>query len=249
MSLVKTAEETAIIKEAGGVLAKVKEIVAQKIQPGITFAQLDKIAESEIKRLGGRPAFKRVPGYKWTTCINVADGVVHGIPGEYKVRPGDKVSVDIGVYLKGFYTDSAFTVGVPPISPRLEKFLGVGRAAEEHAIKEARAGNRIGHISKAIEDTLRSQGFSPVYMFTGHGVGRELHEEPAIPCFLNGKIEDTPEIKPGMVLAIEAIYAEGHPDIVIGEDSWTARTQDGTMGGLFEETVVITDHDPLVVTK
>lgn len=246
---IKTQEEIAVIQEAGQMLAKVKEAVRNAIEPGVTLAYLDEISEKKIIELGGEPAFKKVPGYKWTTCINVNDGVVHGIPGDYVLQKGDKVSVDAGVYLNGFYTDAAFTVAVPPVLAKLQKFIDVGREALDRAIGDARPGNRIGHISKKIDETLRAYGYSPVYIFTGHGVGRGLHEEPAIPCFFSGKIENTPLICEGMVLAIEPIYTEGRPDLVIDADGWTARTRDGKMGGLFEETVVVTSSAPQIVTR
>lgn len=249
MIQIKTPGEIEIITEAGKILAKTKEKIRESIQSGITLIELDRIAQEEIEGLGGEPAFKKVPGYKWTTCINVGDGVVHGIPNNYEVGPGDKVSVDVGVYLNGFYTDSAFTVGISPVSEKTQQFIDGGLEALEQAMKEVKPGNRIGHVSKKIEDVLRSHGFSPVYMFTGHGVGRELHEEPAIPCFLTGGIENTPLIKEGMVLAIEPIYTEGGPEIVIEPNGWTARTRDGKMGGLFEETVVVESRGPQIVTR
>lgn len=245
---IKTPKEIEIMAEAGKKLAKVKNTVGQSIKPGVTLAWLDRIADGEIKKLGADPAFKRVRGYKWATCINVNSGVVHGIPTSYEVRPGDKVSIDVGIWYKSMNVDSAFTMAVPPILPTLSRFIEVGRRALKSAINEVRPGNRVGHISQAIEKVVRSADYSPVYIFSGHGVGRKLHEEPAIPCLLRERIEDTPLLKPGMVLAIEAIYTQGEPDVIIGEDGWTARTKDGKMGGLFEETVVITKKGPRVLT-
>lgn len=249
MGLIKTKQELDVIVESGKILSEAKKILVKEIKPGVTLAQLDQIAESEVKKLGGESAFPRVPGYKWTTCINVNDGLVHGIPGKYVIREGDKISVDIGVYLRGFYTDSAFTVGVSPVSESVSKFIEFGKRALAGGISEAKDGNHIGDISRAIEDALRIGGYNPVYMFTGHGVGQDLHEEPAIPCFLSGKVEETPLIRPGMVLAIEAIYTEGKPTIKIDQDGWTARTIDGKMGGLFEETLIVTERGPQVVTN
>lgn len=246
---VKTPQEIEIIKEAGKMLMRVKEVVRGKIKPGVTLAELDRIGELEIEKLGAEAAFKRVRGYKWATCINVGEGVVHGIPNGYKVKPGDKVSLDVGIYWKGFNVDSAFTLGVPPVSLELKRFIEAGKAALERAIKNACQGNRVGHISWAIERVIKGRGYSSVGQFSGHGVGRKLHEEPAIPCFLSGEVRDTPIIKKGMVLAIEAIYTAGSGEVVIREDGWTAEAIDGKMGGLFEETVVITEGRPLVVTR
>ncbi|MBI2405877.1 type I methionyl aminopeptidase [Candidatus Microgenomates bacterium] len=245
---IKNPQEIEIIAQAGKKLAHVKEVVANHIKPGITLATLNRVAEEEIRRSGAEPAFQRVYGYKWATCINVNNGVVHGIPNDYKVNSGDKVSVDVGIYYRGFNTDSAFTVGVPPVSAQLSRFIETGKKALKNAIHSARPGKKVGDISQTLEQVLRGAGYSPVRMFTGHGVGRELHEEPVIPCFLEGKIENTPALSAGMVLAIEAIYTEGTPDIIIEEDKWTARTKDDKMGGLFEETVAITKNGPVILT-
>lgn len=248
MITIKTPKEIEIIKEAGKKLAQVKRVVASNIKPGIKLLELDRIADSEIVKLGAEAAFKRVYGYKWATCININEGVVHGIPNDCRVRAGDKVSVDVGIYFKGFNVDSAFTFGVKPVDKDLARFINIGKTALDKAIKEARVGNRVGHISVAIEKVIKGAGYSPVRLFTGHGVGADLHEEPIIPCFLYGKVSDTPKLSQGMVLAIEAIYTEGNFEVVIELDNWTARTQDGKMGGLFEETVVVTNKEPLIVT-
>lgn len=246
---IKTPEELEIIKEAGKKLARVKTEVARYIKPGITLIELDNIADREIANQGAQAAFKKVCGYKWATCINLNDGVVHGIPGGQKIKEGDKVSVDVGIYYKGFNVDSAWSQGVPIVSRELSRFIKTGRETLEASIEQALPGKRIGHISQAMSKALRSGGCSPVFVFSGHGVGSELHEEPAIPCFFNGVVEDTPEIKTGMVLAIEAIYTVGNGKVKISEDGWTAVTVDGTMGGLFEETIIVTDDGPIVTTR
>ncbi|MBI4057714.1 type I methionyl aminopeptidase [Candidatus Microgenomates bacterium] len=248
MITIKTPKEIQVIAKAGEKLAQVKTVLVEYIKPGVTLLELERIAEGEIDRLGAEPAFKRVKGYKWATCINVNEGLVHGIPTDQKIKPGDKVSIDIGIYYQGWNVDSAFTVGVSPVNSALARFIETGKEALSSGIAQTREDNRVGHISQAIEYVLTREGYSPSRIFTGHGIGKELHEEPAIPCFLHENIDDTPELVPGMVVAVEAIYNEGNPEVIIDKDGWTARTKDGTIGGLFEETVVITDRGPCVLT-
>lgn len=249
MIIIKTPEEIEIMHEAGKMLARVKDVVHAHIRAGITLRELDEIAEAEIIAQGGEPAFKRVYDYKYATCINVNDGVVHGIPDNYVVQVGDKVSVDVGVFYNGFNTDSAFSVAVKPVTRELSEFVETGKKLLDAAIVQAKPGNRVGHISKTIHEGLKEAGYSPSAMFTGHGVGRDLHEDPAIPCFFYGNLENTPLLKEGMVIAVEVIYCEGKPDVKIGSDGWTARTKDGKMGGLFEETVAILANGPKVLTR
>lgn len=247
---IKTEKELGIIIEAGKRLAQVKSVIRENIKPGVTLFWLDKLAEKEIKKIPGmEPAFKRVYGYKWTTCINLNEGLVHGIPNAAEIEPGDKVSVDIGIWHKGMNTDSAFSVAVDPVSETLQKFIQTGKLTLERAIEKAMTGNRIGHISRTIHESLKSAGYWPSLMFTGHGVGKDLHEEPSIPCYWAGEVQESAVIRPGMVLAIEVIYSEGKPEVEIGSDGWTARLKDGKIGGLFEETVIITENGPVVVTS
>ncbi|MBI3290276.1 type I methionyl aminopeptidase [Candidatus Microgenomates bacterium] len=249
MIIIKTPEEIEIMHEAGKMLARVKDVVHSHIRAGITLAELDEIAEAEMIAQGGEPAFKRVYGYKYATCINVNDGVVHGIPNNYEVQSGDKVSIDAGVFYEGFNTDSAFTVAVEPVTRELAKFVETGKKLLDEAIAQAKPGKRVGHISKVIHEGLKKAGYSPSMMFTGHGIGRDLHEDPAIPCFFAGNLENTPLLKEGIVIAVEVIYCAGSPDIKISSDGWTARTKDGKIGGLFEETVAITKDGPQVLTR
>lgn len=249
MIIIKTPKEIEVMHKAGKMLARVKDVVHAHIRAGITLRELDGIAEAEIVKQGGEPAFKRVYDYKYATCINVNSGVVHGIPDEYGVQPGDKVSIDVGIFYNGFNVDSAFSIAVEPVTGGLATFVETGKSILEKAIKEAKPGNRVGHISRTIHEGLKQAGFSPNFMFTGHGVGRDLHEDPPVPCFLIGPVENTPHLKEGMVLAIEVIYTQGKPDVKIGPDGWTASTKDGKMGGLFEETVAITKDGPLVLTR
>jgi methionyl aminopeptidase len=216
----------------------------------VSLKKLDQLAESLIKKAGGKPSFKMVKSYHWTTCINVNQGVVHGVPGDYRLKAGDLVSVDIGIFYQGFHTDMARTIRLGSKNQRdKDDFLVPGRRALKKAIKAAKPGNRVGHISAVIEKEIRRGGLSPVRNLTGHGVGRELHEEPRIHCFLKGKIEETPKLKPGMVLAIEVIYVQGKPDLVLKDDSWTIETADGQLAGLFENTIAVTKKKPLILTR
>jgi methionyl aminopeptidase len=228
------------------------EVLGQ-IKAGVKLTVLDKLAESLIEKSGGKPSFKMVSGYHWATCINVNQGVVHGIPTEYKLKTGDLVSVDMGFFYQGFHTDMARTLCVPrqDAKPKTQsdKFLEVGKKALRQATKAARVGNRVGHISQMIEKEVKKAGYSPVRNLTGHGLGRQLHEEPQIPCFLAGEVKDAPELKSGMVVAIEVIYTQGEPEVVLADDNWTVKTQDGSLAGLFENTVAVLEEGPVVLTR
>lgn len=236
MISIKGPAEVRKMREGEKRLTKVLAQVLKAAQPGVSFRELDQLGEVLIKKQGGKPSFKMVPGYRWTTCINVNQGVVHGIPGEYRLRPGDLVSVDMGMFYEGLHTDEAWTV---EIGTKNKEFLKAGQKALKAAIKAARPGNRVGHISQAIEREIKAAGFKPIRALTGHGVGRKLHEEPQIPCYLPGKIKATPLLKRGMTLAIEVIYAWGKPDLVLQDDGWTVETADGSLAALFEKTVIL----------
>lgn len=250
---IKTDQEIEKMREGGKRLTQVLNQVLRAIKPGVSLEKLDKLAESLIEKKGGKPSFKMVKGYHWATCINVNQGVVHGVPDGYRLKNDDLVSVDMGMFCKGLHTDMARTLCVrrqkAKVKTQKDKFLETGKEALKKAIKAAKPGNRIGHISKAIQDVIQRRGYKPIEALTGHGVGKELHEEPQIPCFLKGKIEETPMLEPGMTLAIEVIYAQGSPEIVVAPDGWTIETQDGKMSGLFEETVAVTRDGPLILTR
>jgi methionyl aminopeptidase len=240
-------KEMAIMKDNGQKLKQVMEEVISKIKPGVTLQELEAVAVRKIKALGGKPSFKMVPRYHWATCLNLNEGVVHGIPDETVIKKGDLVSVDAGFYSQGFHTDMARTVEVG--TKKETQFLEVGKKALEKAISQVKPGKRVGDISLAIERTIKKAGYSPVRRLTGHGVGRQLHQEPTIPCFLRGEVRATPLLKKGMVLAIEVIYTLGKPDIFVADDGWTIQTQDGKIAALFEETVAIGADGPLILTN
>lgn len=250
MIKIKTPEEIEIMKEGGKKLSLIKNELKKMIVPGAIPEEIDKRAEELIKDSGGEPSFKRVRGYHWATCINVNDGVVHGVPTKTPLIDGDIVKLDVGIFYKGFHNDSAFSVGVGEISGKNKDFLDAGMVALKKSIKAAVAGNRVSDISRAMEDTLTKRGYTPVRDLTGHGVGRELHEDPQIPCYWTGNSANSPKILQGATLAIEVIYTQGSPELVISrDDGWTITTLDGKIAALFEETIAVTDGEPLVLSS
>ncbi len=255
MIKIKNKNEIEAMRHGGKILAEALFEALENVKPGISELELDKITERLIVKKGGQPGFKRVEGYKHTICISVNDVVVHGIPTDYKIKEGDVVGIDCGVFYDGFHTDMAETIIVSAKSEEriakreIEKFLKTGKKAMTAGIKTAMAGNHVGHISKAIQDVVEGAGYSVVESLVGHGVGRDLHEDPEIPGFLIDDIEDTPLLKPGMTIAVEAIYNMGKKDVVYGGDNWTIKTADKSLSGLFERTIVITENDPVILTS
>lgn len=245
---IKTEAEIEKMREGGKKLAKVKAKLREKIAPGVSAAEVEELANTLIQKEGAKASFKLVEGYSWATCVNVNDGLVHGIPKKETIfKKGDVVSVDVGLLYKGFHTDTSFSVDVDG-SSEIKSFLRTGQEALNSAIKKAKPGGRIYDISEAIETRIKKSGYIPIRALVGHGVGKSLHEEPSIPCFTFGKREDTPEITPGMVLAIEVMYTHGSPEIVRESDKWTISTRDGKISALYEETVAVRPHGPIVLT-
>lgn len=244
----KRREEIEAMRINGGKLAQIKEELKKLIRPGVTPVKVDKRADELILSMGGKPSFKMVKGYQWATCININDGVVHGIPNRISFKEGDVVSVDVGMFYKGFHTDSAFTVPVGEVTAQVLRFLDAGSRALEESILKARTGNFVSDISQAMESVLGSRGCSPIRDLTGHGVGRKLHEAPAIPCFWEKGMRDF-ELPSGATIAIEVIYAAGQPDWVCGADGWTISTKDGRLAALLEETVVVGKDSCEVLTR
>jgi methionyl aminopeptidase len=245
---IKTKEELEIMKKGGKVANYVMEKTLEKVRPGISKQDLDILAREEIKKLGASPSFMTVSGYRWATCITVNEEVVHGVPDEYGLKEGDLVSLDLGVFWKGFHNDVARTVAIGSISEEKKDFLETGKIALEQAIKVCKVGARIGDISQTIEETIENKGYKVVHALTGHGIGRKLHEEPQIPGFRQK--DQGPVLKEGMTLAIEVIYSMGRPEVCYkGNDGWTVRTKDNSLAGLFEDTVAVTDCGPIVLTR
>ncbi len=249
MISIKKDEEIKIMKEGGEKLGRVKNALKSAVKAGVTAFDIESLANELIDKEGAEASFKKVPKYHWATCISVNEGLVHGIPTKDLVfKNGDVVSVDVGIYYKGFHTDTSISVGINP-SPENKKFLNAGEEALRQAISKVRIGNYIYDISKAIEETVEKAGYTAIRALVGHGVGRELHEDPQIPCFLPGKVEESPKIEKGMVLAIEVMYAQGQSEVELLEDGWTIAMRDGKISGLFEDTVAVTEKGPEVLTK
>lgn len=246
----KTEKEIEVMREGGRILAEVLWEVLQKVKPGVSEIELDKMAEKLILKKGGKPGFKMVPGYNHTLCISTNETIVHGIPGTYKFKEGDVVGIDCGVFYKGFHTDMSETVSLGSLkNSEINLFLKTGKEALNKGIEKAILGNRIGDISKAIQEIIESSGYSVVRSLVGHGVGRELHEDPEVPGFLDKEISETPALKVGMTIAIEVIYNMEAPDVVYSQDGWTIKTADGGISGLFERTIAITDKGTEILTK
>ncbi len=254
---IKTKEEIEIMKTGGKILAGVLWEVLGHIKPGVSELELDSLANRLITEKGAKPAFKKVKGYFHATCISTNNVVVHGIPSGYKFKEGDVVGIDCGVFYKGFNTDMSETIRVSTNNKqqttnnrdKVDRFLEVGKHALEEAIKVAVLGNRIGNISKTIQEIVEREGYSVVRSLIGHGVGRKLHEEPEIPGYLTGNIEETPRLVEGMTIAVEVIYNMGGFEVsYLNNDGWTIATTDGSISGVFERTIAITENGPIALT-
>lgn len=241
---IKTPEEIKVMQSAGKIAAEVLQEVLKSIKPGITTMDLEHIANAEILKRGATPSFKQVEGYKYATCININEGLVHGLPGAYVIKRGDLVSVDMGAFYNGFHSDLSYTVEVE--TNNYSKFLEAGKKALDNGIFNCIPGNHIGDISAAMQKTIESHGYSVSRDLVGHGIGRELHEDPYVPGY--GKPGKGAKIEPGMVFAIEIIYQTGSPEIAIDSDDWTIKTRDGSMGGLFEHTVAVVENGFQILT-
>ncbi len=248
---IKSDKEIDLMRTGGKILSETLWEVIKNAKEGVSELELDQLAEKLIREKGGESGFKKVPGYNFTVCVSTNDVVVHGIPTDYKLKKGDVIGIDCGVYYKGFHTDMSETVRVGGSeNDEIDKFLEIGKKALVEGIKEAKNGNRVGHISKAIQDIVEKENnYSIVRSLIGHGVGKDLHEDPEVPGFLNGNIEKTPLLKKGMTIAVEVIYNMGSAEVVLDKsDGWTIRTKDGAMSGVFERSIVITESDPISLT-
>jgi len=243
---IKSQEELEIMSRCGKISGQVLKETLEQVTPGISTMELDRFAEKRILELSGKPAFKGYEGYRFATCININDGIVHGIPSPYCIANGDLVSIDLGVVCDSFNTDVSWTTIAGTGSKEAERFLETGKQALQKAISKCKIGNRIGDISYAMQTEIEKWNYNVVRDLVGHGVGRELHEEPQIPCF--GRPSMGAEIREGMTLAIEVIYTLGSPKLKVLEDGWTMATKDGSISGLFEQTVAIERGMPKILT-
>lgn len=245
MVKVRSAQELELMRESGRINALALKTVLENIRVGVTGLELDGIATRQIEKNRGKLAFPTEPGYRWATCITINEQVVHGIPTNREIKEGDVISIDIGTIFKGWYSDTAWTVLVGK-DPEKEKFLNIGEEALWLGIKQAVEGNRIGDIAHAIQSKIESYGYGVVKSLVGHGVGEKLHEDPEVPGY--GKPGTGVILNAGMTLAIEVIYAQGDPEVIVKEDNWTISTRDGSLGGLFEMTVVVGKDKPEILT-
>jgi len=244
--IIKSEREIAVMRQAGKVVATVLRILSEKIKPGMKTKELDAIAAREVVKLGASPSFKGYHGFPASLCVSVNDEVVHGIPGERVLNEGDIVSLDFGAIYNGFQGDAAVTVGVGEISPQAKKLMETTEGALKAGISAACPGARLGDVSTAIQDYTESRGYSVVREYNGHGIGREMHEEPQIPNF--GLPGTGPVLKKGMTLALEPMVNLGDWKTRVGNDHWAVYTADGSLSAHFEHTIAITDAEPQVLT-
>jgi len=247
MITIKTEEDLEKIRQACKIVARVLEKLKKSIKPGISTLEIDRIAEEFIKKSGALPAFLGYRGYKFSTCISINEQVVHGLPSDRKLKEGDIVGVDVGAIFDGYYGDNAKTFSVGAVGKKAKKLIAITEECLYLGIKQARDGAHLGDIGAAIQSHAEKHGFSVVRDLFGHGVGKNLHEDPLIPNF--GKKGDGPELKSGMVLAIEPMLNIGRSDIETLEDNWTVVTKDREMSAHFEHTIAVTDGEPEILTK
>lgn len=238
------------MREGGILLGELTAKLYDFVQVGTSPKDAESEAQRLIKATGGEPSFARVPRYRWATCININDGVVHGIPESTDpFEDGDMIMLDVGLFYHGHHTDNAFTKVVGSATKEQNKFLAAGREGLGQAIKQVKVGARVGSISLAMETTLKKYGYSPAIGLTGHGISTTLHEDPMIPCFLKGDLDQTAILKLGQTIAIEIIYLAGSPALKIDDDGWTIHSKDGKISAVFEETVEVTNDGYLILTK
>jgi len=244
--IIKSEREIAIMRQAGRIVATVVEILCRQVRGGMRTKELDVIAAREVERLGAKPSFKGYRGFPANLCVSVNDEVVHGIPGERILKSGDIVSLDLGVLFMGFQGDGAVTIGVGEISPLAQDLLKATEGVLNAGIAAARAGARLGDISATMQGYAESRGYSVVREYSGHGIGREMHEEPQIPNF--GIAGTGPVLEKGMTLALEPMVNVGDWRTRLGDDHWTVLTTDGSLSAHFEHTIAITDGEAEVLT-
>jgi len=242
----KSPAEIEKMAAAGDVLVRAMRLVEAKVRPGVTTRELDQAAERFIRSQGATPAFKGYRGFPGSICASPNSMVVHGIPGPYRLEKGDVLSVDIGVVLDGWVADAARTFAVGPVTPVAEKLLKVTEESLFKAVEQARPGNRLGAVSNAVQTHVEAAGLSVVRSLVGHGVGRDMHEDPQIPNF--GAVDSGPKLEPGMVLAIEPMVTAGRHAVRMGDDHWAIYAQDGSLAAHFEFTVAVTAEGPRILT-
>jgi methionyl aminopeptidase len=246
MIIRKSPEEIDKMAAAGAILVRTLELLKGKVRPGVSTRELDAAAEKFIRSQGAEPAFKGYRGFPGSICASPNSMVVHGIPGPYKLSRGDLLSVDVGVVLDGWVADAARTFPVGPVSPIATKLLRSTEASLHDAVAQAKPGNRLSDISHAVQKRVEADGFAVVRSLVGHGIGRNMHEDPQIPNF--GDPGKGPRLEEGMVLAIEPMVTAGRHTVRVGDDGWAIYAQDGSLAAHFEFTVAVTKDGPRILT-
>ena len=247
MIILKSERELELMRPAGGVAGTVLEDVASFIQPGVSTREVDEFAAERIRFYGGKSAFLGYRKYPCHICISVNEQVVHGLAGPRQIQFGDIVSLDVGVLYQGFIGDTAHTVAVGGCDAAAQRLMDVTEQSLYLGIAQARPGNRVVDISRAVQKYVEQNGFSVVREFVGHGVGRAMHEEPQVPNFVE-KNKTSPKLRPGMTIAIEPMVNGGGPEVMVLNDGWTVVTKDGSMSAHFEHTVLITEGEAEILT-
>jgi len=247
MIILKSRQEIEKMRKSNVLVAAILEELKKKIRPGVKTIELDRLSEEMALKKGARPAFKGYRGYPYSLCTSVNSEVVHGMPSERELKEGDIVSLDFGILNDGYYGDAAVTVGVGEITPAAKRLLRVTEEALYRGIAKVKAGNRIGDVSAAIQGHAEAAGFSVVRDLVGHGIGKNLHEDPQVPNY--GTSGRGIELKPGMVFAIEPMVNEGTYRVDILRDGWTVVTADGKLSAHFEHSVAITENGPVILSR
>lgn len=247
MIVLKTGRELKIMREACRISAGALQVAGKAVEPGVTTAEIDKLAEDYIRSQGGEPNFKNYEGYPATACISINNEVIHGIPSsKHKLKQGDIVSIDLGAKFDGYHGDNAYTFACGDISPEAQRLLDTTRESLYEGIKVACSGSRIGDIGHAVQTYVEAHGYSVVRQYVGHGIGTEMHEAPEVPNF--GTPGRGIRLLPGMTIAIEPMVNIGTPDVKVLPDGWTVLTKDGSLSAHFEHTIVITPDGPKIMT-
>lgn len=244
---IKSAREIELMREAGRILAQVHDELGKAIKPGISTMDIDRLGERIIRSYGCIPSFKNYNGYPASICVSVNDEVVHGIPNKHRIlREGDIVSLDAGVIYRGYHSDAARTHAVGHVSDEAQKLMDVTKQCFFEGIKFAKAGNHLNDISSAIQAYAESFGYGVVRDLVGHGIGEHLHEEPEVPNFAQKR--KGIKLMPGMTLAVEPMINAGRPDVAWLDDDWTVVTDDGSLSSHYENTILITEHEPEILS-
>ena len=243
----RSDREIAAMRSAGRIVAAVLALLEPEVRPGARTGDLDRLAEEAIRAAGAIPSFKGYRGYPASICVSIGEEVVHGIPGERRIRDGEIVSIDAGAIWEGYHGDAARTFIVGQVEPRVIELVEATRRALDAGVAAARPGARIGDISAAVEDVALAGGFGVVRQYVGHGIGQEMHEEPQVPNFRSPARGIA--ITAGLCLAIEPMFTLGAADVVLREDGWTVATRDHALAAHFEDTIAVTEHGPEVLTR